>query len=124
MKDQAWASSQQGSYETKICVGWRSLAALTVPMKSSSLLSTLFLAVAWQTLPAAEVLEIGPGGEKDLPQGREADGIRGDFVLQGQDGTPIDPERATVALCRCGKSGRKPFCDGTHKLVGFTAPGQ
>ncbi len=50
--------------------------------------------------------------------------IRGDFVLLGQDGTPIDPERATVALCRCGKSGRKPFCDGTHKLVGFSAPGQ
>ncbi|SHN48047.1 CDGSH iron-sulfur domain-containing protein [Cryptosporangium aurantiacum] len=49
--------------------------------------------------------------------------IRGDFVLRGQDGTPIDPGRATVALCRCGKSGLKPFCDGTHKLVGFEAPG-
>ncbi|MFI5956681.1 CDGSH iron-sulfur domain-containing protein [Cryptosporangium sp. NPDC051539] len=45
--------------------------------------------------------------------------IRGDFRLRDQDGGEIDPERATVALCRCGKSGRKPFCDGTHKLVGF-----
>ena len=50
--------------------------------------------------------------------------VRGDFELRAQDGTPIDPGRATVALCRCGKSGLKPFCDGTHKLVGFSAPGE
>jgi CDGSH-type Zn-finger protein len=27
-----------------------------------------------------------------------------------------------VALCRCGGSSRKPFCDGTHKRNGFEAP--
>jgi CDGSH-type Zn-finger protein len=47
--------------------------------------------------------------------------VRGDFRLVDQDGTEIDPGRDTVALCRCGKSGLKPFCDGTHKKVGFRA---
>ena len=47
--------------------------------------------------------------------------VRGDFRLVDTDGNDIDPGRRTVALCRCGKSGIKPFCDGTHKLTGFTA---
>ncbi len=48
--------------------------------------------------------------------------VRGDFRLVDQDGAEIDPGRRTVALCRCGKSGIKPFCDGTHKRAGFAAP--
>jgi CDGSH-type Zn-finger protein len=48
--------------------------------------------------------------------------VRGDFRLVDQDGDEIDPGRATVALCRCGKSGIKPFCDGAHKRAGFSAP--
>ena len=47
--------------------------------------------------------------------------IRGDFELRGPDGTLIEPGRSTVALCRCGKSAIKPFCDGTHKAINFRA---
>ena len=47
--------------------------------------------------------------------------IRGDFTLVSPDGEVIDPGRRTVALCRCGRSAIKPFCDGTHKAVGFRA---
>lgn len=40
--------------------------------------------------------------------------IRGDYDLCGQTGEPIDPQRKTIALCRCGRSLQKPFCDGSH----------
>ena len=31
------------------------------------------------------------------------------------------PEGSAVALCRCGHSSNKPFCDATHRQVGFVA---
>jgi CDGSH-type Zn-finger protein len=33
----------------------------------------------------------------------------------------ISDKGETVALCRCGGSNAKPFCDGTHKQNGFQA---
>jgi CDGSH-type Zn-finger protein len=47
--------------------------------------------------------------------------VRGDFRMCSPDGTPIETGRSTVALCRCGKSAVKPFCDGTHKVIKFKA---
>jgi CDGSH-type Zn-finger protein len=47
--------------------------------------------------------------------------LRGAFELTDQDGNPIATNRRTIALCRCGRSQLRPFCDGTHKLVGFQA---
>ena len=29
--------------------------------------------------------------------------------------------RETFALCRCGASANRPFCDGAHKTCGFQA---
>jgi len=49
--------------------------------------------------------------------------VRGDFVLTDQEGRTLEPRRRTIALCRCGRSQIRPFCDGTHKLIGFRAPG-
>jgi CDGSH-type Zn-finger protein len=37
---------------------------------------------------------------------------------EGKEQNPQGP----FALCRCGQSGNKPFCDGTHRKVGFRAP--
>ena len=49
--------------------------------------------------------------------------IRGDFTIVDQDGEEVDLTRRTIALCRCGKSRTRPFCDGTHKSIGFQASG-
>ena len=48
--------------------------------------------------------------------------VRGPVRLVDQDGQVIDVDRRTIALCRCGRSRIRPFCDGTHKLVRFSAP--
>lgn len=48
--------------------------------------------------------------------------VRGPFRLVDMHGREIDAGREVVALCRCGRSRERPFCDGTHKLVDFRAP--
>jgi CDGSH-type Zn-finger protein len=44
--------------------------------------------------------------------------ISGDFEIAWASGNPIK-SRSVVHLCRCGQSQDKPFCDGTHKKIGF-----
>jgi CDGSH-type Zn-finger protein len=48
--------------------------------------------------------------------------MRGSFELKDAQGKTFDlGGRDAVALCRCGHSANKPFCDGSHKTVGFTS---
>jgi CDGSH-type Zn-finger protein len=48
--------------------------------------------------------------------------VRGPIRIVDQDGNEITVDRKTVALCRCGKSRTRPFCDGSHQVVRFRAP--
>ena len=48
--------------------------------------------------------------------------VEGDVVkVFDWDGNEYQIERRPVALCRCGASTKKPFCDGTHSKIGFQA---
>ena len=49
--------------------------------------------------------------------------VRGDFEVLDAEGNALPLRRGTIALCRCGRSKTRPFCDGTHKLTGFRAEG-
>jgi CDGSH-type Zn-finger protein len=46
--------------------------------------------------------------------------VRGGAALLDADGTAYEVGE-TIALCRCGKSRTKPFCDGAHERARFAA---
>jgi CDGSH-type Zn-finger protein len=69
-------------------------------------------------------------GENDMPvkitarpNGPYLVEVEGDSVeLYDPSGAKVDlTGRARFALCRCGASVTKPFCDGTHSKIGFQA---
>jgi CDGSH-type Zn-finger protein len=48
--------------------------------------------------------------------------IEGDVEVLDAQGNKVDTTgRQKIALCRCGSSAQKPFCDGAHNKVGFQA---
>lgn len=68
--------------------------------------------------PASEKLP--SGGEERiievLPNGPLM--VHGLLAVKHPDGSITQKEKKT-AFCRCGASGNKPFCDGSHRRVGF-----
>ncbi len=49
--------------------------------------------------------------------------VEGPITVTDGDGNqfPIDSSKPSVALCRCGASKNRPFCDGAHRDAGFQA---
>jgi len=47
--------------------------------------------------------------------------VEGPFELTDSAGNTfnIPADKPAIALCRCGESARRPFCDGSHKSCGF-----
>jgi CDGSH-type Zn-finger protein len=52
----------------------------------------------------------------------------GPYLIEGDEvkvldwnGAEYHIDRRPIALCRCGGSTKKPFCDGTHSKIGFQA---
>src|SRR4026208_1673154 len=50
--------------------------------------------------------------------------VEGDIELVDVNGNKVDTSARgpRIALCRCGASVTKPFCDGTHRTIGLHAP--
>jgi CDGSH-type Zn-finger protein/uncharacterized Fe-S cluster protein YjdI len=68
--------------------------------------------------------EAGKSGDGALVISCVVDGplrVAGDFELVDSKGA-VSARGNVASLCRCGGSGNKPFCDGTHKKNGFKAP--
>lgn len=72
---------------------------------------------------------VGTTGDPATPDGGPLDIIpstNGPLVLNGNLALVTGHGRpawrgAKTALCRCGGSANKPFCDGTHSRIGFTS---
>ena len=47
--------------------------------------------------------------------------VEGPIELVDSDGNAfeIDPSKPAIALCRCGESEKRPFCDGAHNRCDF-----
>ena len=62
---------------------------------------------------------VGPVAVSPQPDGP----LKVEGAIEVATGTGRAVARVRKAfLCRCGQSANKPFCDGSHKRVGFTAP--
>jgi len=64
--------------------------------------------------------ESAPAGTTVAPQPDGPLYLRGSIRIEDPSGRVIR-EDTRLALCRCGGSANKPFCDGTHRLIGFRA---
>lgn len=64
------------------------------------------------------------GRMSDIPKIKVT--VNGPYIVSGEvefvdnDGNVIE-RLSKAALCRCGHSKSKPFCDGSHRAVGFVA---
>lgn len=77
--------------------------------------------VAWEPERGALEPRLAPSiGVIDDP-GQGVSGplwVRGGITIVSADGSAYET-RNRVTLCRCGASGNKPFCDGSHAAIGF-----
>jgi CDGSH-type Zn-finger protein len=65
----------------------------------------------WRALSrTGELVDLEPCGDGPV-LARHAD------VVIGADGEQHQVTRPVVALCTCGKSQRRPWCDSTHKSI-------
>lgn len=88
------------------------IAAQVRQCPSGALRFELLDGTAPEPLPDGVTIEVRPNGPLL---------IKGPVRITDPDGQLIR-ETTQCALCRCGQSANKPFCDATHRRIGFRAP--
>lgn len=94
----------------------------TKPFCDGSHTAAGFVATGEPATKASEPLAVRAGPVTITPAENGPLLVAGCVELVSGTGRTLDRcEKA--ALCRCGHSANKPYCDGTHRKVGFVAPG-
>ncbi|MFM8292213.1 MAG: CDGSH iron-sulfur domain-containing protein [Planctomycetia bacterium] len=57
----------------------------------------------------------------EMPSAERFQGLRLRVTDHAGREFSLPPGKKSLALCRCGQSGTRPFCDGSHKTCGFQA---
>jgi len=103
------------SFRATLC---RCGASANKPYCDGSHGKTGFTATGEPASKDSAALEARGGLVKITPQPNGSLKVEGNLEIVSGTGRTVD--RATnVFLCRCGHSQNKPFCDGSHKKVGF-----
>jgi CDGSH-type Zn-finger protein/uncharacterized Fe-S cluster protein YjdI len=90
------------------------------PYCDGSHVGSAFVASGEPATKPSEILASRDGGLRITPYANGPLGISGNVEILSGTGRTVDRVQAT-ALCRCGASKNKPYCDGTHKAIGFVA---
>ncbi len=103
---------------------WRTVAATGDPQIRAEVIE----AIANCPSGRLEYILDGRDAPEEVPQAATIAAIQ-DGALWVLGGVPVTaPDgftyetRARQLLCRCGESENKPFCDGTHRRIGFETP--
>lgn len=96
-------------------------ASANKPYCDGSHTAAAFAATGEPVSKPSEALAARDGVVKITPYANGPLGVSGNLEIVSGTGRTIDRAR-TAALCRCGGSRNKPFCDGSHKTIGFVAP--
>lgn len=96
-------------------------ASANKPYCDGSHTSIGFVATGEPATKPSEPLAARDGVVKITPYPNGPLGVSGNVEILSGTGRTVERTRAT-ALCRCGGSKNKPYCDGSHKAIGFVAP--
>lgn len=108
-----------GALRATLC---RCGASKSKPFCDTSHVASGFTATGEPPTQESAALEVRNGPLEVIPVENGPLHIKGNLEIITGTGRTV--KRATECwLCRCGHSGKKPFCDGTHRKVGFEAPG-